>query len=79
MFQRFKSFTLRQKHAIQLTVGWQSPKLLMDVRIIHRVPYRSVAQLFRATALGAVGRWLKPSYSDQIGVSSNGKTWVFDA
>ena len=32
-----------------------------------------------ATALGAVGRWFKSSYSDQIGVSSNGKTWVFGA
>ena len=32
-----------------------------------------------ATALGAVGRWFESSYSDQIGVSSNGKTWVFGA
>ena len=39
VYPEFKSLTLLHKHAIQLTVGWQSPKLLMDVRIIHRVPY----------------------------------------
>ena len=51
----------------------------MNVRIIHRVPYRGVAQLGSATALGAVGRWFESSHPDQIGVSSNGKTQVFGA